>query len=69
MLDAGTLKSILDRVTVEPKERADTHDLLVANADEEIHKQVQETEILARAAQACVNCDWLGDCPTGVFNT
>ena len=43
-------------------ERADTHDLVVAEADEEIHKQVQETVILARATQACVNLhvtDWV----------
>ena len=36
-------------------ERADTHDLAVAEADKEIHKQVQKTAILARATKAHVN--------------
>ena len=43
-------------------ERADAHDLAVAEADEEIHKQVWETVILARATQAHVNLhvtDWV----------
>ena len=48
-LDAKTVKSILDRVTVGMTERADAHDLVVAKADEEIHKAVQETAILAQA--------------------
>ena len=42
--------------------RADTEDQVVAEADEEIHKPVQETVILARATQACVNLhmtDWV----------
>ena len=47
--------SILDRVIMGTTERADAHNLAVAKADEEIHKQVQETVILARAAQAHVN--------------
>ena len=41
-------------------ERADAQDPLVAKADEEIHKQVQETAILAQAA--CINLhvtDWV----------
>ena len=60
--DTETMKSILDGVTVETMERVDTHDPMVAEADEEIHKQVQETVILARATQACINLhvtDWL----------
>ena len=55
MLDAGTVKSILDRVTVGMTERADACDPAVAKADEEIYKQVWETAILARAAQAHVS--------------
>ena len=47
--------SILDGVTVGTTERADTQDPAVAKTDEEIHKPIQETVILARAAQACVN--------------
>ena len=43
-------------------ERADAQDPAVAEADEEIHKPVQETVILARAAQTCINLhvtDWV----------
>ena len=43
-------------------ERTDAHDLMVAEADEEIHKQVWETVVLARAAQAHVDLhvtDWV----------
>ena len=49
-LDVGTVKSIPDRVTMGTTERVDAHDPVVAKGDEEIHKQVQETAILARAA-------------------
>ena len=35
--------------------RMDVHDSVVAEADEEIHKQVQVTAIQARAAHMCVN--------------
>ena len=48
-LNAETVKSILDGVTVGTTEKADAHDLVVAKADEEIHKTVQETAILAQA--------------------
>ena len=41
-LDAVTMKSILDRVTMEITERADAHHLAVADADKEIHKQIQK---------------------------
>ena len=61
-LDTGTVKSILDGVTMGMTERADDHDLMVAEADEEIHKQVWETAILARTTQAWVNLhvtDWV----------
>ena len=43
-------------------ERADTHDPVVAEADKEIHKQVSETAVLARAAHGLVNLhvtDWV----------
>ena len=43
-------------------ERADAQDPMVAMADEEIHKLVLETAILARAIQACINLhvtDWV----------
>ena len=61
-LDAETIKSILDGVIVGMMERANAQDLAVAKADEEIHKQVRETVILARATQAHVNLhvtDWM----------
>ena len=48
--DAETMKSILDGVTIGTMERADAQDPAVAKADEEIHKPVQETTILAQAA-------------------
>ena len=54
-LHTGTMKSILDGVTMGTTERADAHDLAVAEADEEIHKQVWETAILDRATQAHIN--------------
>ena len=43
-------------------ERTDAHNLAVDEGDEEIHKQVWETAILARANQAHVNLhvtDWV----------
>ena len=61
-LDAGTMKSILDGVTVGIKKRVDAHNLAVAVTDEEFPKQVQETVILARATQVCVDLhvtDWV----------
>ena len=59
-LVAETMKSILDGVTVGTTERADAHDPVVVEADEEIHKPVQETMILAQTA--CVDLhvtDWV----------
>ena len=50
-----TVKSILDGVTMGMSKRADTHHPAVAHADEEINYQVQETVILARAAQVHVD--------------
>ena len=56
------MKSILDGVTISMTERVDAHNLVVAEADEEIYKQVWETAILARAPQVHVNlhvADWV----------
>ena len=36
-------------------DRIDVQDLAVSKADEDIHKPVQETAVLARAAQTCIN--------------
>ena len=61
-LNAEIEKSILDGVTVGTTETADAQDLAMAEADEEIHKPVQETVVLARATQACVDVhvtDWV----------
>ena len=61
-LNTETVKSILDGITVGTIERADTQDPVVVKADEEIHKPVWETVILARTTQACVNLyvtDWV----------
>ena len=46
-MNAETMKSILDGVTMGTIERADAHDLVVAKSDEEIQKPGQETAILA----------------------
>ena len=46
-LNAETMKSLLDGVTMGTAERADAHDPVVAKVDEEIHKPLQETAILA----------------------
>ena len=61
-LDAETVKSILHGVTVGMTERGYAKDPVVAEADEEMHKPIQETVILARATQAHVNLhvtDWM----------
>ena len=61
-LDTKTMKSILDRVTMGMTERADVHNLAVAEADEEIHKQVWETVSLTSVAQVHVDLnvtDWV----------
>ena len=61
-LNADIMKSILHGFTVGKTERADTQDLVVAKADEDIHKPVQETVVLARAAQTCRDLhviDWM----------
>ena len=61
-LDAETVKSILDRITMELTGRTDAHDPVVVETDEEIHKQVQEAAVQARAPHMCVNLnmtDWV----------
>ena len=54
-LDAETVKSILDQVTMGLTGRVDAHNPVLAETHEELHKQVQEDAILARAAHAHVN--------------
>ena len=54
-LDVETVKSILNGVTMGSTGRADAHDTVVAEAEEEIHKQVWEADILATATHMCVN--------------
>ena len=49
-LNAETVKSILDGVTMGTTKRADAHDLVVAKANKETHKPFQETAILVWAA-------------------
>ena len=61
-LDAVTVKSILEAVTMGMTDRADTHHPAVADADEEIHEQVQETVILVWTIQVHVDLhvtNWL----------
>ena len=61
-LDAETVKSILDRVTMGLTGRVDAHDPVVAETDEEIHKHIQEAVIQAKATTMCVNLhvtDWV----------
>ena len=61
-LDTETVKSILDGVPIGTIERADAHDPVVAEADEKLHKQIQETAVQVRAAHMCVSLhvtDWV----------
>ena len=56
------MKSILDGVTVGWTGRADAHDPVVVETDEEIHKQVQEAAVHARATLTHVSIhvtDWV----------
>ena len=53
-LNAKTIKSILDGVTMKTTKWADAHDLTVAKADEKIYKPFQKTAVLAQAA--CIDC-------------
>ena len=54
-LNAEAVKSILDGVTIGTAGRADAHDLTVAEADESIYRQVEETVVQAQAAHTHVN--------------
>ena len=58
------MKSILDGVTVGTTKRADVHDLVVAKADEKIHKSFQETVILAQATHKDLNVTAQQEDPT-----
>ena len=53
-LDVETVKSILNGVTVGLTGRAGAHDPVAAETDKEIHKQVWEAAVHARATHACV---------------
>ena len=53
-LDAEIVKSILDGVTLGTTKRAHAQDTVVAEADEEILKLLQEATVLARGAQTHV---------------
>ena len=54
-LNAETVRSILDGVTIETTGRPDAHEPVVAEADEGIHQQVKETSVQAWTAHAHVN--------------
>ena len=61
-LNAEAVKSILDGVTIGTTGWADTHDLMVAEADERIHKQVEESAVQAQATHMHINLhvtDWV----------
>ena len=61
-LDAKVVKSILVGVNIGTTGRADAHDPAVAEADERIYKQVEETAVQARTTHMHVNLhvmDWV----------
>ena len=61
-LDAETVKSILDGITLGTIGRTDAHGTVVPETDEEIQLQVQETAVQARATHIHVNLhvtDWV----------
>ena len=59
-LDAETIKSVLDGVTMGMMERAGGHDPVVTKADKEIHKPVKKTAILVQAAHIDLHvADWI----------
>ena len=56
------MKSILDGITMGSTGRADAHNHVVAKTDKEIHKQVQEATLQAKATHTHVNLhvtDWV----------
>ena len=70
--DIEIVKYILDGVTMGMTNRTDTQnpqDPMVAKADEDFHKPVQETVVLARAAQVCIDLHLLDWVTTGGSNT
>ena len=61
-LNAEAVTSILDRVTIGTTGRANAHDPTVAETDERMHKEVDETSVQAWATHMCVNLhvmDWV----------
>ena len=61
-LNAEAVKSILDGVTVGATGRAYAHDLMEAEANKRIHKQVEETAVQAWASHMHINLhvtDWV----------
>ena len=54
-LDAETMQSLPDRITMGTIGRVDVHNPVVVEADEEMHKEFGETAVQARAIHACVN--------------
>ena len=65
-LNAKTVKSLLDRVTIGTTGSTDAHDAVVVEADEGIHKQVKETAVQAQAhSHVCkLACNRLDSCGT-----
>ena len=60
-LDTEVVKSILDGDTIGTIGRANAHDPTVAEAEERIHKQVEETAVQANDTHTCVNL-YVMDC-------
>ena len=54
-LNAEAVKSILDGVTAGTTVRTNVHDSMVDEANERIHKQVEETAVQAWATDMCIN--------------
>ena len=61
-LNAEPVTSILDGVTVGTTGRPDAHDLMVAEADKRIQKQVEEAAVQAWVTHMCIKLhvmDWI----------
>ena len=61
-LNTEAVNSILDCITIGTTGKVDAHDPMVAEADERIYKQVEETAVQVQAAHMCVNLhvtDWV----------
>ena len=63
------MKSILDGVAVGTTERADAHDLVVAEADKKFTWALPENCNSGSSYTCRPTCDWLDDCPTGGSST